>query len=35
MWEWCAFGLEMCFLFVSFYLLWAQYMCSLGCACIV
>ena len=35
MWEWCALTLPLCSLLVWFYLAWASYMCTLGCACIV
>ena len=33
--EWCALGLDMCWLIVWFFVAYASFMCSLGCACIV
>ena len=35
LWEWCALGLDMCWLMVWFFLAYASMMCSLGCICIL
>jgi hypothetical protein len=35
MWEWFALGLTMGYLILTFFLAWASFMCSLGCACII
>jgi hypothetical protein len=35
LWEWCALNMPLCTLLIWFYLAWASFMCTLGCACIV
>src|SRR5688572_5488569 len=33
--DWCALGIDMCWLIVALFVAYASFMCSLGCACIV